>query len=223
MVGTKILKSKQIFEKSEEVIAGGVNSPVRAFIGLGVDPMIVAKGEGDTITDVDGRTFIDYCMSWGALLHGHAHPEITERVIGRTRLGSSFGIATEEEERLARELVNGVKSLEQVRFVSSGTEAVMTAVRLARGFTRAPVVIKFNGNYHGHADPFLVKAGSGVSQVSSDSSSDGVPQGGVKDTVSLPYNDIEAFKQVVHDPFYSQFIAAVVLEPVAANMGVVPG
>ncbi len=222
MVGTKVLKSKKIFEKSEEVIASGVNSPVRAFIGLGIDPMIVAKGEGDTITDVNGRTFIDYCMSWGALLHGHAHPEITRRVVERTQLGSSFGIATEEEERLARELVNGVKSLKQVRFVSSGTEAVMTAVRLARGFTGRPVVIKFNGNYHGHADPFLVKAGSGVSQVSNDSSSDGVPQDSVKHTVSLPYNDMETFKHVMHDPFYSQFIAAVVLEPVAANMGVVP-
>ena len=215
-------KSKEIFEKSEEVITGGVNSPVRAFIGLGIDPMIVKKGEGDTITDVDGRSYIDYCMSWGALLHGHAHPEVTKRAIERTKLGSSFGIATEEEEGLARELVEGVRSLEKVRFVSSGTEAVMTAVRLARGFTGRWIVIKFNGNYHGHADPFLVKAGSGVSQVSQESSSDGVLDEVVKHTVSLPYNDRKTFKKIMHDPFYSQFIAAVVLEPIGANMGVVP-
>ncbi len=217
-----IEKSREIFEKSEEVIAGGVNSPVRAFIGLGADPMIVSKGKGDTITDVDGRTYIDYCMSWGALLHGHAHPEVTERVVERAKLGSSFGIGTEEEERLARELVEAVESLEKVRFVSSGTEALMTAIRLARGYTKRHVVIKFNGNYHGHADPFLVKGGSAVSQVSQDSSSDGVPHESVRNTVSLPYNDSEIFKQVMRDPFYSQFIAAVVVEPVAANMGVVP-
>ena len=222
MVKTENVKCKQIFEKSEEVIAGGVNSPVRAFIGLGVDPMIVSKGKGDMITDVDGRTYIDYCMSWGALLHGHAHPLVTQRIIERTKLGSSFGIATEEEDKLARELVEAVKSLEKVRFVSSGTEALMTAIRLARGYTKRPVVIKFNGNYHGHADPFLVKAGSAVSQVCQDSSSDGVPHDSVKNTVSLPYNDSETFKQVMRDPFYSQFIAAVVIEPVAANMGVVP-
>lgn len=216
------VKSKEIFEKSEEVIAGGVNSPVRAFIGLDLEPMIVKKGEGDTVTDIDGRSFIDYCMSWGALLHGHAHPEVTRKVIERTKLGSSFGIATEEEESLARELVEGVSSLEKVRFVSSGTEAVMTAVRLARGFTERPIVIKFNGNYHGHADPFLVKAGSGVSQVSHESSSAGVPNDVVKHTISLPYNDSETFKKVMHDPFYSHLIAAVVLEPIGANMGVVP-
>ena len=215
------LKRKEIFEKSLEVIPGGVNSPVRAFIDLGMDPMIVDKGEGDTITDVDGRVFIDYCMSWGALLHGHAHPEIVQRSIKRLEKGSSFGIATEEEERLARKLVEGVKSLDQVRFVSSGTEATMTAVRLARGYTSRPFVIKFNGNYHGHSDGFLVKAGSGVSQVSHDSSSAGVPKEVVKSTLSLPYNDVETFQKIMRDPFYSRFIAAVIVEPIAANMGVV--
>ena len=215
------LKGKEIFERSLEVIPGGVNSPVRAFIGLGMDPLIVEKGEGDTITDVDGRTFIDYCMSWGALLHGHAHPEIVEAAIERIRGGSSFGIATGVEEKLARAITVGVKGVDQVRFVSSGTEATMSAVRLARGYTSRPVVIKFNGNYHGHSDGFLVKSGSGVSQVSNDSSSDGVPKEVVKNTLSLPYNDVDTFKKVMRDPFYSQFIAAVILEPVAANMGVV--
>ncbi|MCP5504441.1 MAG: glutamate-1-semialdehyde 2,1-aminomutase [Chlamydiales bacterium] len=216
------MRSKEIFERSQKVIPGGVNSPVRAFIGLDIDPMIVKKGKGDMITDVDGRSYIDYCMSWGALLHGHAQEEVTQRVIERTKLGSSFGIATEEEQKLAEELIQGVSSLEKVRFVSSGTEAVMTAVRLVRGYTGRPIVIKFNGNYHGHADPFLVKAGSGVSQVSQESSSEGVPEEVVKHTLSLPYNDCETFKKVMHDPFYSQFVAAVVLEPIGANMGVVP-
>ncbi|MCB1107908.1 MAG: glutamate-1-semialdehyde 2,1-aminomutase [Chlamydiia bacterium] len=213
---------KEIFDRSKEVIPGGVNSPVRAFIGLGIDPLVVEKGKGDTITDVDGRTFIDYCMSWGALLHGHAHEEIVKRGTERLAKGSSFGIATEGEEKLARMIVEGVKSIDQVRFVSSGTEATMTAVRLARGYTSRPIIIKFNGNYHGHADGFLVKAGSGVAQFSNTSSSSGVPKEVVKNTLSLPYNDIETFKKVMRDPFYSQFIAAVILEPIAANMGVVP-
>ncbi|WP_316357546.1 aminotransferase class III-fold pyridoxal phosphate-dependent enzyme [Candidatus Neptunichlamydia sp. REUL1] len=157
------LKAKEIFERSLEVIPGGVNSPVRAFTGLGMDPLIVERGEGDTITDVDGRTFIDYCMSWGALLHGHAHPEIVEAAIERIKRGSSFGIATEVEEKLARTITGGINCVDQIRFVSSGTEATMSAVRLARGYTSHPVVIKFNGNYHGHSDGFLVKAGSSVS------------------------------------------------------------
>lgn len=214
--------SKELFEKSQEVITGGVNSPVRAFIGLGIDPMIVKEGRGDLIWDIEGRAFIDYCMSWGAMLHGHAHPEITERVVERVRKGTSFGIATEEEERLARVVVDRVKSVDKVRFVSSGTEAVMTAVRIARGYTGRSIVIKFDGNYHGHSDGFLVKAGSGVSQVSESASSAGVPEEVVRHTVSLPYNDIKAFKQVMHDPYYSEWIAAVVIEPLAANMGVVP-
>lgn len=215
--------SKEIFEKSEEVILGGVNSPVRAFIGLGIDPMIVKEGKGDLIWDMDGRLFIDYCMSWGAMLHGHAHQEITERVVERVRKGTSFGIATEEEEQLARVVVKGVgESVDKVRFVSSGTEAVMTAVRIARGYTGRSIVVKFDGNYHGHSDGFLVKAGSGVSQVREGSSSAGVPEEVVRHTVSLPYNDIEAFKQLMHDPYYSEWIAAVVIEPLAANMGVVP-
>lgn len=215
------LKGRTIFERSLEVIPGGVNSPIRAFIGIGIDPLVVEKGKGDIITDVDGRTFIDYCMSWGALLHGHAHPKIVQRVIDRVKVGSSFGIATEVEEKLARTIVMGIEGVEQLRFVSSGTEATMSAVRLARGYTSRSVVIKFNGNYHGHSDGFLVKAGSGVSQVSNDSSSDGVPREVVKSTLSLPYNDAETFTKVMRDPFYSQFVAAVVLEPVAANMGVV--
>ena len=215
-------RSKEIFQRSKEVIAGGVNSPVRAFTGLGMSPMIVKKGRGSRITDVDGKTFIDYCMSWGALLHGHAHSEVTTKVIRRLKLGSSFGIGTEEEERLARMIVSTAPHLEKVRFVSSGTEAVMSAVRLARGVTQRPIVIKFNGNYHGHADPFLVKAGSGVYQMCEGASSQGVTFEAIQHTLSLPYNDCETFKKVVRDPARLESIAAVILEPIAANMGVVP-
>ncbi|MDN3509652.1 MAG: glutamate-1-semialdehyde 2,1-aminomutase [Candidatus Neptunochlamydia sp.] len=221
MITIQRTNSKEIFEKSKKMIPGGVNSPVRAFIGFGIDPMIVKEGKGDMITDVDGQPYIDYCMSWGALLHGHTHEEVTQRAIERTKFGTSFGIATEEELKLAEELIQGVSSLEKVRFVSSGTEAVMTAIRLVRGYTRRSIVIKFNGNYHGHADSLLVKAGSGVCQVSQESSSEGVPEEVVKHTFSLPYNDCETFKEVMHDPFYSQFVAGVVLEPIGANMGVV--
>ena len=217
-----VLKSKEIFERSKEVIPGGVNSPVRAFKGLGIDPMIVEKGAGALIHDVEGREYIDLCMSWGALLHGHAHPEIVKRTTDRIREGSSFGIATEVEEKLARTIVQGAEEIDQIRFVSSGTEAAMTAVRLARGYTSRPIVIKFNGNYHGHSDGFLVKAGSGVAQSNSSSSSLGVPKDVIKNTLSLPYNDVEAFRKVMRDPFYSRFVAAVVTEPIAANMGVVP-
>lgn len=214
-------KSQEIFEKSCAVIAGGVNSPVRAFIGLETDPLIVERGEGDTIYDVDGKAYVDFCMSWGALLLGHADPEVTKEAKKRVEAGSSFGIATSIEEELARFLVESIPSIEKLRFVSSGTEATMTAVRVARGYTGRSLVVKFNGNYHGHSDSFLVKAGSGVSQVSRESSSQGVPEDIVKQTISLPYNDVETFRQLMRDPFYAHLIAAVILEPIAANMGVV--
>jgi len=213
--------SQKIFEKSKEVIPGGVNSPIRACQGMPRGPLIAKSGSGEHITDVDGKTFLDCCMSWGALLHGHAHPKIVETVKKRVENGSSFGIATPEEEMLARLITDKIESIEKVRFVSSGTEATMSAVRLARGYTSRELIIKFNGNYHGHADGFLVKSGSGTIEMCEDASSLGVPKNTVKQTLSLPYNDIETFKKVMRDPFYSQFIAGVIVEPVAANMGVV--
>ena len=222
-MGTLALtKSQEIFEKSCAVIAGGVNSPVRAFIGLDVDPLIAEKGVGDTVWDVDGNPYIDYCMSWGALLHGHAPQRVVEKAIQRVQKGSSFGIATSIEERLARQIVEIMPGMDKLRFVSSGTEATMTAVRLARGYTGRPLIVKFNGNYHGHADPFLVQAGSGVSQMSPESSSEGVPSEIVKHTLSLPFNDLEKARQLFQDPEISKQIAAVIVEPIAANMGVVP-
>lgn len=216
------LKGEKIFEKSLEVIPGGVNSPARAFIGLGIPPLIAEKGKGDTITDVEERSYIDYCMSWGALLHGHAPERVVQKTCQRIKDGSSFGIATAIEEKLARKITEAVPSVEQVRFVSSGTEAVMSAVRVARGFTSRSLILKFNGNYHGHSDAFLMQAGSGLSELNSEASSEGVPEDVIKNTLSLPYNDIASMKKVLRNPIYSERIAAVVLEPIAANMGVIP-
>ena len=214
-------KSHEIFEKSMEVIVGGVNSPIRAFIGLDVDPLIVERGAGDMIIDVNGKSYIDYCMSWGALILGHAHPKVVQSSIERLQMGSSFGIATELEEKIARLITLLIPSIEKVRFVSSGTEATMTALRIARGYTGRAMIIKFHGNYHGHSDGLLVKAGSGVAQICSEASSKGVPGSIIENTLSLPYNDIASFQDVIQQ--YSNDIAAVIIEPIAANMGVVPG
>ncbi len=211
--------TKEVFEKSCLKIPGGVNSPVRAFTSLEMTPLIVERGKGDTIVDVDGNCFIDYCMSWGALILGHAHSRIVDRVQRQMELGSSFGIATVIEKQMAEKISLHMPSIEKIRFVSSGTEATMSALRLARGFTGKSKVIKFNGNYHGHADPFLVKAGSGVSFLLN-SSSLGVPKGAVEDTISLPYNDIEAVKRAFRE---HSDVGVVIVEPVAANMGLIEG
>jgi len=178
--------------------------------------MIAKEGKGDMLKDADGHSFVDYCMSWGALLHGHAPDAVVNEAVKRVQSGSSFGIATEEEEKLARQICTLIPSIEKVRFVSSGTEATMSAIRLARGVTGRSLIVKFNGNYHGHADPFLVCAGSGVSQVSQTSSSEGVLPSSIEHTVSLPYNDINAAKEL----FEAHEVAAVIVEPIAANMGV---
>ncbi len=220
MTATTQTKCKDIFEKSCSVIPGGVSSPVRAFPNLKVDPIVAEKGAGDLIWDADGDSYIDYCMSWGALLCGHAHPDVVASVTERIAEGSSFGLATEVEEKLARHMVNTVPSIEKVRFVSSGTEATMTAVRLARGFTNRPLIVKFNGNYHGHSDPFLVNAGSAVAHLSRTSSSAGVPTGTIQNTLSIPYNDVEAVQDLMAK--YGSEVAAIIVEPIAANMGVVP-
>lgn len=216
------LRSKTIYESLCEVIPGGVNSPVRSCKAMGQIPMVVDHAIGDLLIDADGHSYIDYCGSWGALIHGHSHPEILQAVQKRIQKGTSFGITTQIEEQLAREVVHLIPSVEKIRFVSSGTEATMSAVRLARGFTGRQVIIKFSGNYHGHADFFLVQAGSGVLNLNPTSSSAGIPDELVKHTVCLPYNNIEAFKQLINNPAYHNQIAAVILEPIAGNMGVVP-
>ena len=156
------LYDKGTFNSFLKRFPGGVNSPVRAFTGLQTEPLIVERGEGDMFFDVEGRCFIDYCMSWGALLLGHAHPEVVLSVTKRLQKGSSFGLNTFEEKELADHICLAMPSIEKVRFVSSGTEATMTAARLARAVTRRPYIVKFDGNYHGHSDLFLTKAGSGA-------------------------------------------------------------
>jgi glutamate-1-semialdehyde 2,1-aminomutase len=215
--------SQRINESLSEIIPGGVNSPVRSFKGMGIPPMIVESGYQDCIVDVDGKTFIDYCCSWGPLIHGHAHEQILEAVKKRIIKGTTFGITTSIEEQLARKIVSHVDSVEKIRFVSSGTEATMTAIRLARGFTKRDIIIKFTGNYHGHADFLLVRGGSGLVGINPTSSSAGIPEEAIQHTVCLPYNDTEAAYKILNTLGVKERIAAVILEPIAANMGVVPG
>ena len=211
-------KSESVYLSSCGVIPGGVNSPVRSFREVGILPVVVESGKGDTIWDVDGNPYIDYCMSWGALILGHAQEYVVDAVVDQMRKGSTFGITTEVEKDMAREMTSLVKGLEKVRFVSSGTEAVMSTIRLCRGFTGKNTIIKFNGNYHGHVDSLLVQAGSGVTFLPQ-ASSLGVPKEALQHTISLPYNNIEIARSVLRS---RDDIAAVLLEPVAANMGVVP-
>lgn len=213
-------KSKDIYEKLCSVIPGGVNSPVRSCVAMKQTPLVAERAAEDLIYDVDGNAYIDYCGSWGALIHGHAHPSVLEAAVQRMHKGSSFGVTTPIEGELASKVCALVDSIEKIRFVSSGTEATMSAVRLARGYTSKNIVVKFDGNYHGHADFFLVKAGSGVINLNSSSSS-GIPQEAIESTVSLPYNDEKACREFFYGPNKNN-IAAVILEPIAANMGVIP-
>lgn len=210
-------RNEEIFQKLCEVIPGGVNSPVRTMSAVGVPAIVAAAGEGDEMIDADGRRYIDYCGSWGPLIHGHCHPEIVQAAREALERGSSFGMTTEIEEKLARAVVERVPSIEKIRFVSSGTEATMSAVRLARGFTGRHKILKFAGNYHGHADFFLVQAGSGVTNLAG-STSAGVPDEVIRSTLCVPYNDLDLIRKV----FTEHEIAAVIVEPVAGNMGVVP-
>jgi glutamate-1-semialdehyde 2,1-aminomutase len=214
--------SKKVYNELCQLIPGGVNSPVRSCLAMGQLPMVVDRGEGDEVVDVDGHRYIDYCGSWGALIHGHAHPQILDAVQRRMQKGTSFGITTAIEAELAREVIQLIDSIEKIRFVNSGTEATMSAIRLARGFTQKKLIIKFSGNYHGHADFFLIQAGSGMLDVSPTASSAGVPEEVIKQTICLPYNDIEACRALFNQDIYRSKIAAVILEPVAGNMGVIP-
>ena len=214
-------KNRTLFEQLCQILPGGVNSPVRAFSGLGVDPIIVERGIGDCMYDVEGKEYIDYCLSFGSLLLGHAHPKIVQAGEEQLRRGVGFGVSTSIEGEIASLVSAPFESIDRLRFVSSGTEATMTAVRLARAATRRPLIVKFDGNYHGHADPFLVKAGSGVSELQSEAMSQGLPLSVVSHTLSLPYNDEEKVKKLLRDPYYASLIAAVIVEPVAGNMGVI--
>lgn len=211
------LKTKKLFEQALKVIPGGVNSPVRAFKETGISPMVVDYGLNDLIFDVDQHSYIDFCMSWGALILGHAHQEVVKKVQNRVALGSTFGITSKEEIELATFMTQTIRHIEKVRFVSSGTEAVMTAIRLARGYTKAKYLIKFDANYHGAIDALLIKAGSYLQSVSS---TDGVIQEAINFTISLPYNDLDQAKKFFET--FDEPIAAILIEPIAGNMGVVP-
>ncbi len=214
-----IENSVRLFKQAQEVIPGGVNSPVRACRSVGTDPLFIVKGEGSRVWDADGQSYIDYVGSWGPLILGHAHPAVIKALAETASRGTSFGAPTEIEVKLARLLIECLPSLEMVRLVNSGTEAAMTAIRLARGVTQRPYIIKFDGCYHGHADSVLVAAGSGVATLGIPGSP-GVPEELARLTISLPYNDLNPVKETF-EAFKDQ-IAAVIVEPVAGNMGMVP-
>ncbi len=213
-----ISKSESLFDRAQKSIPGGVNSPVRAFRAVGGTPRFIASAEGCFVTDVDGNRYIDYVGSWGPMILGHAHPEVVEAVQQAATRGTSFGAPTELEIELAERICAMVPSVEKVRLVNSGTEATMSALRLARGVTRRPLVIKFDGCYHGHADSFLVKAGSGVATFGIPGTP-GVPDSFAEQTISLPYNDLELVEKTFRD--HADRIAAVICEPVSGNMGVI--
>ena len=212
-------QSARLFTLAKALLPGGVNSPVRACRSVGCDPLFVRRAAGCLITDVDGNEFIDFVGSWGPMILGHAHPEVVEAIQRAAADGTSFGAPCPLEVELADMVCRSVPSLEKVRFVSSGTEATMSAVRLARGYTGRKVVVKFDGCYHGHADTFLVRAGSGVITLGIPGSP-GVPEDIVKNTLSIPYNDTVTLERTLRDE--SLDIACVIVEPVAGNMGVVP-
>jgi glutamate-1-semialdehyde 2,1-aminomutase len=212
-------ESEALFARAVARIPGGVNSPVRAFRAVGGTPRFVAEGRGARIRDVDGREYVDLCMSWGALPLGHAHPDVVAAVCRAAALGTSFGAATAGEVELAETIAAAMPAVEMVRLTSSGTEATMAALRLARAFTGRDRVLKFAGGYHGHADPFLVEAGSGAATLGVPSSP-GVPRAVAADTVVCPYNDLAAVEEAVRR--LGTTLAAIVVEPVAANMGLVP-
>jgi len=211
-------KSLDLFQKAQEVIPGGVNSPVRACKSVGADPVFIQRADGSMVYDADGNRYIDYVGSWGPMILGHRHPQVIEAIQSVLSRGTSFGAPTDLEIELAELVIESVPTVELVRMVNSGTEATMSAIRLARGATGRDTIIKFDGCYHGHADSLLVEAGSGVATLSIPGSP-GVPNSFVSHTLSLPFNDIDGFKSVMERD--GEKIACVIVEPVAGNMGLV--
>ncbi|RAP28872.1 Glutamate-1-semialdehyde aminotransferase [Brevibacillus laterosporus] len=212
-------KSIELHKEAVEYIPGGVNSPVRAFKSVGGNPIYMEKGEGSRITDVDGHTYIDYIGSWGPLILGHAHPKVLQAISETALLGTSFGAPTERETTMAKLVCDIVPSVEVVRMVNSGTEATMSALRLARGYTKRDKIMKFEGCYHGHADSLLIKAGSGVATLGLPDSP-GVPETIAVNTITVPYNDMNSVRLAFEK--YGHELAAVIVEPIGGNMGVVP-
>jgi glutamate-1-semialdehyde 2,1-aminomutase len=212
-------RSREIFERGEKILVGGVNSPVRAFRSVGGEPLIIERGSGQYLYDADGNKLLDYVCSWGAMLLGHAHPAVTRAIAEQAQRGTSYGATTELEVELAGIITQAIPSIEKIRFVSSGTEATMSAARLARGATKRDFILKFEGCYHGHADSFLSQAGSGLATLGI-AECPGVPQALAELTLNAPYNNLGAVEQLFSQ--YKDKIAAVIIEPIAANMGVVP-
>jgi len=211
-------RSREIFERAEKVLVGGVNSPVRAFKSVGGEPLIIGRGSGQYLYDADGNALLDYVCSWGAMILGHANPAISEAIAEQARRGTSFGVTTELELELATLITRAIPFIEKIRFVSSGTEATMSAVRLARGVTKRDFIVKFEGGYHGHADSFLSQAGSGFATLGI-AECPGVPSALAALTLNVPYNNPGAVERVFSQ--HKNKIAAVIVEPIAANMGVV--
>ncbi len=210
--------SINFFERAQRSIPGGVNSPVRAFKSVGIDPLFLTRGEGAYVWDADGNKFIDYVGSWGPLILGHSHPKVIEAIRKQALIATSFGAPTELEIELAELVISLMPSIELLRMVSSGTEATMSAIRLARGYTGREKIIKFEGCYHGHADSFLIKAGSGALTLGSPNSP-GVTGGTAKDTLNARYNDLSSVENLIS--VNPGEIAAIIVEPIAGNMGVV--
>ena len=212
-------KSSALFAEAKKVIPGGVNSPVRAFKAVGGDPIFVEKAKGAYLYDADGNRLIDYINSWGPMILGHAYEPVVNAIVDKARLGTSFGMPTQIETQIAELALSMVPNIEMIRFVNSGTEACMSAVRLARGYTKKDKIIKFAGCYHGHSDSFLIQAGSGAVTFGSPNSP-GVTQGTAKDTLLARYNDLAHVEEIITQNLHQ--IACIIIEPVAGNMGCIP-
>ena len=216
-INNRIL-SADAFKRAQQIIPGGVNSPVRALQSVGTTPLFVREARGAYFTDIDNNRFIDFCMSWGVFILGHNNEKVSSAAIAAVERGSSYGIPTEAETILAEKVRQAIPSMERLRFVNSGTEATMSAIRIARGYTGRDIIVKFEGCYHGHVDHLLVSAGSAVATISNASSA-GVPQGFTQYTVALPYNNVETLESYFREN--GDRVAAIIIEPVACNMGVV--
>jgi glutamate-1-semialdehyde 2,1-aminomutase len=212
-------RSSDLFARAQKILVGGVNSPVRAFRAVGGTPLIIDRAAGSRVWDADGREYIDYVCSWGALILGHADPDVVSAVADQASRGTSYGMTSPLEIELGERIAAAIPSIERIRFVSSGTEATMSAIRAARAFTKRDLILKFEGGYHGHADSFLSEAGSGLATLGI-SSSPGVPEALARLTLNAPYDDVSAVEQIFER--HAGQIAAIIVEPVAANMGVVP-
>ncbi|MBU5595305.1 glutamate-1-semialdehyde 2,1-aminomutase [Amphibacillus sp. MSJ-3] len=216
---SQLSKSKVAYQEAIQLMPGGVNSPVRSCQAVGLSPVFIEHGQGSRINDIDGKEYIDYVLSWGPLILGHAHKQVVGKLKEVIEKGTSFGAPTIAENMLAQLIIDRVPSIDMVRMVNSGTEATMSAIRIARGYTGRDIILKFEGNYHGHSDSLLIKVGSGVATLGLPDSP-GVPKSVAENTVIVPYNDRESVRQAFHQ--YGKNIAAIIVEPVSGNMGIIP-